>query len=90
MISLIQLGLLALTIILAIPAGFILARVTREELKDGRGAFKTLVLGCIGIAIFSLLYDFNIENKLFLLFSASFIGIFSFISLKQSFHLPKR
>lgn len=85
MLTLIQVGLLALVVILAIPLGFILARVTREELKEGRSTFKALVLASIAIAVLSIFADFSLDKRIFFLFSASFIGIVSFISLRQSF-----
>ncbi len=90
MIGWIQLGLLALVVILAIPAGFILAKVTREELKEGRVIFKALVLVSVALAVFTVFADFSLDTRLFVLFSASFIGIVSFISLNQSLQPQKR
>ena len=66
-------------IILAIPLGFLIAHLTKEELEDGRKWFKfiiiiSLITGFIG-AYLRLYY---------IVWTCGFIAIISFISLIKS------
>jgi ABC-type antimicrobial peptide transport system permease subunit len=69
-----------MTLILAIPAGYLLAYLTKDELKQGRKWFKLLaILSLILGIIFSF---FNLTISL----SLAFIFIVSFISYWKSGH----
>ena len=63
---------------LGIPIGNILAKSTKEELKQGRKWFITLILLCFAGSILSLIFNQDI-----LLFSFLFIAIVTSRSLKK-------
>ena len=65
-------------LVLGIPIGNILAKHTKEELKDGKKWFKILV--CVGL--FGGLVGLIIHND-FVMFSLFFIAIVTSRSLKK-------
>lgn len=68
-------------LILGIPAGFILRRLTIEEIKSGRIYFNVLWLSSIILAIIFLFIPIeDKEYKYTLIFGLLFIAIISFIS----------
>jgi len=73
---LISIGVLAL----GIPVGNILSKLTREELKNGRKYFKTIVILSLIGAVISLIFGNDP-----LLFGFLFIAIVTSRSLKRNF-----
>jgi len=65
-------------LILGIPIGNLLAKATKEELKEGRIWFKTLVAVCLVCGVVSLIF----QNDS-LLFGFLFIAIVASRSLKK-------
>lgn len=88
--NIIQTLLLILVVILAFPAGLILARVTKEELKQGRRAFTSIMLASIAVIIVSLFLKFSGEEKTFLAAGMLFLFIISYISFKESYQTIKK
>ena len=65
-------------LVLAVPVGFLIAKLTGDEMKHGRKYFKILsVASLFGIVLFSLL---RIE---YLAYTFGFMLIVSFISLRH-------
>ena len=65
-------------LILGIPIGNYLAKITKEELKSGQNWFKLIIIfGCIG-AILSLIFGND-----FMLFGLLFIAIVTSRSLRR-------
>jgi|GEM_PF-2140095 uncharacterized membrane protein len=85
----IQIALLMLVILLALPAGLLLAKATREELKDGRKAFVSIILVSIAVVLVSLFLHLSNEKKLFLVLSMISVAIISGISLEKSYNSKK-
>ncbi len=65
---------------LGIPIGNLLARATKEELKEGKRWFILLILICIIGAVFGLVYKNDV-----LLFTLLFIAVVTSRSLKYTF-----
>ena len=74
----IKVALGVLIVLLGIPIGNYLARITKEELKDGRRFFKLIAIFSLAGAIISLI----IGNDA-LLFTFSFIAVVTSRSLKN-------
>ncbi|MFA5019734.1 MAG: hypothetical protein WC533_01405 [Candidatus Pacearchaeota archaeon] len=72
-----------LTLILAIPAGYILKKMTKEEIRKGRKYFKLISISSLILAV--ILYFIKFGDS-YMKFSAIltliFIAIVSFISWK--------
>jgi MFS family permease len=81
----IQIILLGLVIVLALPFGYLLARFTREELKEGRKAFLAIIVISLIISAVTLFLPLADETKTFLIFSAVFIAALTSISLFFSY-----
>ena len=63
-------------LVLAIPVGFLIAWMARDELKQGRKWFRVLVIGCLlGVIWFWLTKNYVISWTL------GFIGIVALVSL---------
>jgi hypothetical protein len=69
-----------LLLLLAIPVGYTLAYLTKEELVAGRAWYKAI----IGLSFFSALISL-ILGKQILVISFSFVSIVAFISLFKSY-----
>jgi len=65
-------------LLIGIPIGNVLAKLTKEELKQGRGYFKLVIIFSFIGAIFSLIF----RNDPFL-FSFAFIAVVTSRSLKK-------
>ena len=85
----IQIALLALVVLLAFPAGFLLAKSTKEELKEGRRAFVFIILVSIAVLLVSSFLNLSNEKKLFLVLSMIIVTILSGISLEKSYNSKK-
>lgn len=83
--NMLQLVLLFVVLALSYPAGIILARVTREELKDGRKAFSAMIISAFIVIVISFFSQFALSEKLFIASSMIFISAISYISLKRSY-----
>lgn len=88
--QILQISLLFLVIALAFPLGFLLARATKEEIEQGRKAFIAVIISCFLVVLFSLFYNFMIEQKLLLITSMLFIAALTSVSLKKSFCVSKK
>lgn len=64
---------------LAIPAGFLLAWLARDELKDGKKWFRIIIL--VGVFVGGWFY---LTGERYVTWSAGFIIIVSFIALMKS------
>lgn len=80
---------LAIVIIFAIPLGFLLARLTKEELKQGRKAFITIIAVSLIILIITIFLPLSLDNKLFIITSMFFLLLLAFISLRKSYKKVK-
>lgn len=69
-----------ITLFLAIPAGYLIAWLARDELVDGRRWFKILIFSSI---FFGILGFFSGLNSIG--FSCLFISIAASVSLKKGF-----
>jgi len=67
-----------LVLILAFPAGYLLAYLCRDELVTGRKWFRLLALISGWVGVFFLFFNFTIAFSLF------FIAIVSLISYEKS------
>ena len=65
---------------LAIPSGYLIARLARDELVDGRKWFQILII--LGIAVGTLAYFIGYG---YIGWTAGFMIIVSFISLIKSY-----
>lgn len=72
-------------LILGIPLGDLLARHTKEELKDGRKWFKLIII----ISLIGGFVGLVIRND-FILFSFLFLAIVTLRSIKNSNKIRKR
>lgn len=72
-----------LILILAIPIGVILKKITKEEIDYGKNYFQILSIMSITIAIFLLFLPIESNLKKTAIFSLIFIAIVSFISYKE-------
>ena len=76
--------LIIIGVLLAFPAGYLLAYLCRDELVAGRIYFKLIAGICI-VLIFVFLLLIDIKDKFVIVFSLIFIGIVSLISLNKSY-----
>jgi len=83
--DIIQIILLMLVILLAFPAGLLLAKATREELREGRRAFIAIIIASLVIILASLFLGFSNQEKLFITTGMLSISIIACISLKKSY-----
>lgn len=83
--SLIQYLLLVMIIILAVPIGCLLGKITKEELKSGRKAFKTIIFIASAVIILAFLLKVDLNSKIFLGASMLFFMVLALISLKMSY-----
>lgn len=75
--------LLLIVLLCAIPAGFLLAKLTKEELKQGRNVFKAIIITSLIIAAISIFLPLSSDNKQFIITSMLFAAILTFISVKK-------
>jgi len=78
--------LLIVVLLCAIPLGYLLKNITKEELKSGKKYFKliwtsSLILTVV-LFVISLFININAQLKNTAIFSLIFIAIVSFISWK--------
>jgi hypothetical protein len=66
-------------LLLAIPVGFLIAYLCRDELVQGRKWFQ----GVIALCFIGAIYFFIVENQI-IVFSLAFLAIVAFISLLKS------
>lgn len=71
--------LIVIILISAVPLGYLLAYLCRDELKQGRKWFKLLVFVSVLLAVIFLFFNLAIALTLF------FISIVSLISLIKSY-----
>lgn len=88
--EIIQILLLNVLLILAFPTGLLLAKTTKEELKDGRKAFISLIAISAVVILTALLLKITNENKMLVIYTALFIIIISAISLNKSHKKQKK
>lgn len=69
-----------LVLIAAIPAGFILAWLARDELVEGREWFRIIIIASVVLAVGAWIFGFGRYISL----SLAFIAIVAFISLVKS------
>jgi dipeptide/tripeptide permease len=81
--------LMILVLLLAFPIGFLLSKLTKEELIQGRTGFKILIWVFILSLIFIVFSNIQTQIKITLVFTLIFIIIITLISLKQSFYSKK-
>ncbi len=88
MISLIQ-GLLIIPVLLtSIPVGFLLSKITSEELSFGKRYFKSIILSCLFLIVLSFdltafkIISFNVA--LIVVLVSIYLLIIAFISLKKA------
>lgn len=77
--ELIKLSIGILILILGIPLGNFLAKITKEELNSGKKEFKLIIFISLIISVISLINKNDV-----LLFSCLFIAIITSRSLKYS------
>lgn len=84
----IKLLLIILVVLSSLVVGFILSRLTKEELSSGRPYFKLALIFCLLIIIASLdSWFFNIISlslALSIALTAVYLAIITFISLKRT------
>jgi uncharacterized membrane protein YccC len=68
-----------ITLLLAIPAGYLIAYLTPEELKDGEKYFKTIIIISFLAGIW-----FYLTGHPYVSWTSGFIIIVTFISLNKS------
>lgn len=83
--QILQIVLLLLVILAAFPLGFFLAKLTKEELKSGRNAFKAMIIVCLLVILITFFLNLQIDKKIFLDASMLFIMVTVSISLKKSY-----
>jgi ABC-type Fe3+ transport system permease subunit len=66
-------------LVLAIPAGFLIAWMARDELIDGRKWFRAIIIASLALAAF-----FWIFGLVYISLTLVFIAIVSFVSLIKS------
>jgi len=74
-----------LILFLAVLIGFFLAKITREELKQGRIWFKILIFACLMAVIILTLLPLENEIKMSSILSLFFIIIATSVSLVKSY-----
>ena len=85
MLSILQIIISIAVLLLALPLGYLLAWLTREELVQGRNAFSLLMAASIIIIIVLLFVSLEINLKLSLVFALLFIFIASAVSMRKSY-----
>lgn len=85
-----QILLLNIILILAFPLALLLARTTKEELKDGRKAFIALIVFFIIALLVSLILRITNESRTLVVYAALFVIILSSISLNKSYKKGKK
>lgn len=85
MLSILQIIISIALLLSALPLGYLLAWLTREELVQGRPAFALIIAASIVIITALLFFGININLKLSLIFSLLFIFIASFVSIWKSY-----
>ncbi len=92
--NIVQIALLMLVILLAFPAGLLLAHATREELRDGRRAFIAIIIASFIVILISLFLGLSNQEKLFITTGMLSISIIACVSLKKSYSpckiIPKK
>lgn len=83
--NIIQIALLMLVILLAFPAGLLLAHATREELRGGRRAFIAIIIASFIVILISLFLGLSNQERLFITTGMLSILIITCISLKKSY-----
>lgn len=78
--NILQIILLAITILLGYPVGRFIASQTKEELKEGKIYFQAIMLVCFVMLIASLLMVKG-DNLILSLSSFAFIFLIAFASL---------
>jgi len=73
--------LLVLIAFLGIPAGILISKYTKDEIKKGKIWMKILMLSCIILAGFVLAFNFQEEASLATL---GFIFFLALVSLKKA------
>lgn len=67
----------------SIPLGYLLKKITKEEIKPGKKYFRVLWIISLGLAIVFFMLSINDYNlKLSIIFSLLFIANVAFISWK--------
>jgi FtsH-binding integral membrane protein len=79
-----QIILVFVVLLSALPLGMLLARSTKEELQSGRDAFFAIMVGCGVITIASLFLKIGINEKLLLIFCSAFIYMVTQISYSKT------
>ncbi len=72
-------------VLMAVPVGYFLAQITKEELKDGRTWFKYLILFAFFIIVMATIWNIPVEVKLAIILTAVAIIIITYISFKKSY-----
>ncbi|MFH0831475.1 MAG: hypothetical protein V1886_01240 [archaeon] len=78
----ISIMLLNAILILAFPVGMLIAKATKEELKQGRKVFIILIAISLLSILVSFLMGIRNDNLTILSYTAMFIAIISALSLK--------
>lgn len=82
--EILQYALMLLVILVAFPIGFLLAKLTKEELKSGRVWFQLVIVLAIVITIASICSKLCLNDILITVTSMLFIIIIAGISLVKS------
>ncbi len=77
--------LMILVLLIGIPIGYFLSKITKEELIQGRIGFKILIWVSIFSLIFIIFLNIPTQIKITLIFTFLFIILITLISFKQSF-----
>ncbi len=81
---------LAILVISAFPLGILLAKLTKEELKQGRKAFIAIIIASIVVIVATLFIPLGKDSNLFLIVSMLFLFIMALISLKRALSYKER
>jgi len=76
----VQFLLYALVLLTAIPAGYVLAWLCKDELKDGRKWFKIILCSLAVVMIVSFVFYINTS----IILSLAYMIIITLVSLKKS------
>lgn len=85
MLSIFQIIISTAVLLSALPLGYFLAWLTKEELVQGRAAFLLIMAASIIVIIALLSFGLEINLKLSLVFALLFIFIASSISMWKSY-----
>ena len=72
--------ILVIILLLAIPTGYLIAYLARDELKQGKSWFRILIISSIIIGIGAYFFGNNV-----IAFTCGFIFIISLVSLLKSY-----